>query len=41
MAAVKCVHKGCNKVFTDPEEPCVYHPGKLNGIDLIEDESKR
>ncbi|KNG86817.1 CORD and CS domain protein, partial [Aspergillus nomiae NRRL 13137] len=23
----KCVHKGCGKVFTDPEEPCVYHPG--------------
>lgn len=25
--AQKCVHKGCGKVFTDPEEPCVYHPG--------------
>ncbi|KAL4809497.1 chord-domain-containing protein [Aspergillus unguis] len=25
--ATKCVHKGCGKVFTDPEEPCVYHPG--------------
>ncbi|CEN62418.1 Putative CORD and CS domain protein [Aspergillus calidoustus] len=25
--ASKCVHKGCGKVFTDPEEPCVYHPG--------------
>ncbi|KAA8651983.1 hypothetical protein EYZ11_001736 [Aspergillus tanneri] len=23
----KCVHKGCGKQFTDPEEPCVYHPG--------------
>ncbi|KAH8426018.1 cysteine and histidine-rich domain-containing protein [Aspergillus melleus] len=23
----KCVHKGCGKEFTDPEEPCVYHPG--------------
>jgi hypothetical protein len=23
----KCVHKGCGKVFTDPEEPCIYHPG--------------
>ncbi|KIW06755.1 uncharacterized protein PV09_02445 [Verruconis gallopava] len=23
----KCVHKGCGKVFTDPDEPCVYHPG--------------
>jgi len=21
------VHKGCGKVFTDTEEPCVYHPG--------------
>lgn len=25
--ASKCVHKGCGKPFTDPEEPCVYHPG--------------
>lgn len=25
--ASKCVHKGCGKQFTDPEEPCVYHPG--------------
>ena len=26
--AVKCVHKGCGKMFTDPEEnSCVYHPG--------------
>ncbi|KAI9372489.1 chord-domain-containing protein [Aspergillus egyptiacus] len=25
--ANKCVHKGCGKVFTDPNEPCVYHPG--------------
>lgn len=24
--AQKCVHKGCQKVFTDPEEPCHYHP---------------
>ncbi|OJJ49770.1 hypothetical protein ASPZODRAFT_128299 [Penicilliopsis zonata CBS 506.65] len=23
----KCVHKGCGKEFTDPEEACVYHPG--------------
>lgn len=23
----KCVHKGCGKKFTDPDEPCVYHPG--------------
>ncbi|PGH21536.1 hypothetical protein AJ80_03204 [Polytolypa hystricis UAMH7299] len=23
----KCVHKGCGKEFTDPDEPCVYHPG--------------
>ncbi len=27
MASGKCVHKGCGKDFTDPEEPCVYHPG--------------
>lgn len=27
MASGKCVHKGCGKVFADPEEPCVYHPG--------------
>lgn len=25
--ASKCVHKGCGKTFTDPEEPCHYHPG--------------
>ncbi|KAI9738654.1 MAG: hypothetical protein M1834_008159 [Cirrosporium novae-zelandiae] len=25
--AEKCVHKGCGKAFTDPEEECVYHPG--------------
>lgn len=25
--ASKCVHKGCGKEFTDPEETCVYHPG--------------
>ncbi|KAM5471734.1 hypothetical protein MauCBS54593_003138 [Microsporum audouinii] len=25
--AEKCVHKGCGKVFTDADEPCVYHPG--------------
>ncbi|KAJ6102890.1 hypothetical protein N7486_005317 [Penicillium sp. IBT 16267x] len=23
----KCVHKGCGKTFSDPEEECVYHPG--------------
>ncbi|KAL5356888.1 chord-domain-containing protein [Aspergillus floccosus] len=23
----KCVHKGCGKEFSDPDEPCVYHPG--------------
>ncbi|KAI4174764.1 MAG: hypothetical protein LQ343_002135 [Gyalolechia ehrenbergii] len=23
----KCVHKGCGKTFTDPDEDCVYHPG--------------
>lgn len=25
--AQKCVHKGCGKTFTDPEEKCTYHPG--------------
>lgn len=25
--AAKCVHKGCGKIFTDPEEECIYHPG--------------
>ncbi|KKY23867.1 putative cord and cs domain protein [Phaeomoniella chlamydospora] len=25
--AAKCVHKGCGKVFSDPDEPCIYHPG--------------
>ncbi|KAL1953676.1 hypothetical protein VTO42DRAFT_2387 [Malbranchea cinnamomea] len=25
--AQKCVHKGCGKEFTDPDEPCHYHPG--------------
>lgn len=25
--AAKCVHKGCGKTFSDPEEECVYHPG--------------
>ncbi|KAE9980905.1 hypothetical protein BLS_008095 [Venturia inaequalis] len=25
--ASKCVHKGCGKVFADPEEECVYHSG--------------
>lgn len=25
--AAKCVHKGCEKTFSDPEEDCVYHPG--------------
>lgn len=25
--AGKCVHKGCGKTFSDPNEPCVYHPG--------------
>lgn len=23
----KCVHKGCGKTYSDPEEDCVYHPG--------------
>ncbi|KAK3070730.1 hypothetical protein LTS18_015028, partial [Coniosporium uncinatum] len=25
--AGKCVHKGCGKTFSDPEEECVFHPG--------------
>lgn len=25
--AQKCVHKGCGKTFSDPEEDCIYHPG--------------
>jgi hypothetical protein len=25
--AQKCVHQGCGKEYTDPEEKCVYHPG--------------
>ncbi|KJX99995.1 cord and cs domain containing protein [Zymoseptoria brevis] len=25
--AQKCVHKGCEKLFSDPEDACVYHPG--------------
>ncbi|KAL2043290.1 hypothetical protein N7G274_003596 [Stereocaulon virgatum] len=25
--AQKCVHKGCGRMFTDPEEDCVFHPG--------------
>ncbi|KAF2428872.1 chord-domain-containing protein [Tothia fuscella] len=25
--AQKCVHKGCGKVFTNPDEPCTYHSG--------------
>ncbi|TQN73086.1 Cysteine and histidine-rich domain-containing protein [Colletotrichum shisoi] len=25
--AEKCVHQGCGKLYTDAEEPCVYHPG--------------
>ena len=23
--ASKCVHRGCGKTFTDPEEQCNYH----------------
>lgn len=23
----KCVHSGCGKVFSDPNEDCLYHPG--------------
>ncbi|TKA80436.1 hypothetical protein B0A55_03393 [Friedmanniomyces simplex] len=25
--AQKCVHKGCGKLFSNSEEPCIYHPG--------------
>lgn len=25
--AQKCVHQGCNKEYTDPDEICRYHPG--------------
>ncbi|KAI4598358.1 hypothetical protein KJ359_002767 [Pestalotiopsis sp. 9143b] len=25
--AQKCVHKGCGKTYTDPDEVCTYHPG--------------
>ncbi|KAI1847298.1 hypothetical protein JX266_006523 [Neoarthrinium moseri] len=25
--AQKCVHKGCGKMYTDPDEVCTYHPG--------------
>ena len=25
--AKKCMNKGCEKTFTDPEEECYYHPG--------------
>ncbi|CAH0019474.1 unnamed protein product [Clonostachys rhizophaga] len=25
--AQKCVHQGCGKEYTDPEEKCYYHPG--------------
>ncbi|KAF2401375.1 diploid state maintenance protein chpA [Trichodelitschia bisporula] len=25
--AQKCIHKGCQKLFTDPAEECHYHPG--------------
>ncbi|KAK3310421.1 HSP20-like chaperone [Chaetomium strumarium] len=25
--AQKCVHQGCGKLYTDPEEVCRYHPG--------------
>ncbi|KAL2757560.1 hypothetical protein ACRALDRAFT_1074553 [Sodiomyces alcalophilus JCM 7366] len=25
--AQKCVHQGCGKLFTDPDEVCHYHPG--------------
>lgn len=25
----KCVHRGCERIFVDPEEYCFYHPGEL------------
>ncbi|KAF4637421.1 hypothetical protein G7Y89_g640 [Cudoniella acicularis] len=25
--AQKCVHQSCSKIYTDPEEECLYHPG--------------
>lgn len=25
--ALKCVHQGCGKDFSDPTEKCEYHPG--------------
>ncbi|KAK3330150.1 HSP20-like chaperone [Apodospora peruviana] len=25
--ALKCVHQGCGKTYTDPDEVCRYHPG--------------
>lgn len=25
--AQKCVHQGCGKTYTDPDEVCKYHPG--------------
>ncbi|KAK4044509.1 Phosphoenolpyruvate/pyruvate domain-containing protein [Parachaetomium inaequale] len=27
MAPNKCVHRGCGKEYTDPDEVCRYHPG--------------
>jgi len=27
MAPNKCVHRGCGKEYSDPEEVCRYHPG--------------
>ncbi|KAK3076005.1 hypothetical protein LTR53_000182 [Teratosphaeriaceae sp. CCFEE 6253] len=28
--AQKCVHKGCGKAFSDPEEPCAYHRNTIS-----------
>ena len=25
--AQECVHRGCGKLYTDPDEVCIYHPG--------------
>ncbi|EPS35327.1 hypothetical protein H072_11307 [Dactylellina haptotyla CBS 200.50] len=27
MSAQKCTHQGCGKIFSDPDEDCLYHPG--------------
>ena len=27
IMALKCVHQGCGKTYSDEDEVCVYHPG--------------